>query len=608
MMNMKIPLWSLSVLCGLALGCSDDAAGDNNHQSHNKRNPDFELSTTAVQIIEGQSLEVSVRLKEAPTADVELIWQTSDARIGTVSPASMRFTTADWQNPKLLTLTAPQDEVANGERAWRATARIISGDPLYAQLVEPVINAVTQDDDVAGFAITPLTLETRESGQPATFTVRLTSKPRAAVTLALVSDDSSEGDAAPSALIFSPDNWQTPQTVTVVGKDDGEADGDVRYQIVFIAARSDDPAYNGQRPPAVQVTSIDGVCGNGVRDGAEVCDAGAQPDMRCAYGEMSCMVCDARCMQVAGQVVGFCGDGQLQPAAESCDGAQTPSCAQRGATYGQTACTMCQIDEAGCHELDQLALGRAHSCALTDKGQIVCWGANSAGQRTPPAGLPSPVRIIAGADTTCALDTQGGLTCWGAQPLTQAGVAQAGVGQGFVCWLDAAGLPACRGADDAGQATPPMRTFTKLAVGERHACGLEASGLVTCWGDNGQGRATPPAGGVYSEVFAGGRHTCARLMDATLECWGDNTSGQRNVPMGAVFAEVGLGLDFSCGRFMDGSLRCWGRQLLRDATPPGEYDRLSVGAGHACARRTNGEVLCWGDEADGQATPPQRSI
>jgi hypothetical protein len=599
---------SLAAMCALP-GCGDSGTGSGPDGDGKKRMPAFELSATSAQILEGAQKQISVRLKEAPTADVELVWQTSDARLGTVSPSVMTFTKDSWGTFQTLTLEAPQDDVANGERSWRASAQIRSGDPLYAQLVEPLINAITQDDDSAGFALTPLELETTEAGGEASFTIRLTSKPLASVTIALVSDDTAEGEATPSALAFTPQSWDQPQEVTVRGKDDMVADGDAQYQIVFIAARSDDPAYSGLRASPVRVTNIDGVCRNGVKDGAEQCDEGMAPQQACAYGEMSCMVCSAQCTQVAGALGGFCGDGALQ-GPETCDGAALSSCGQRGFSYGQTACDACQIDESGCYEVVQVALGRAHSCALNDRGGVVCWGANDAGQSTPPATLPGQGRIAAGGDITCSVVIGGALTCWGGRTVSGVvNVVDVGVGDDLICWLDTMNHVTCQGADDMGQATPPPgQTFTALAVGARHACGIKLDGTALCWGDPGNGRLVPPATQAYTELAAGGRHTCARKVDGKLECWGDNREGQTNAPADAVFNVFSAGEDFTCGRFMDGALQCWGRALLRDAAPPGEYDVMDAGSRHACARRTNGEVLCWGDEESGQSMPPARSI
>ncbi|MDH5718925.1 MAG: Ig-like domain-containing protein, partial [Spirochaetia bacterium] len=64
-------------------------------------------------------------------------------------------------------------------------------------------------------------------------------------------------------------------------------------------------------------------CGDGfIQAGVEACDDGNTITESCAYGETSCMVCDASCNSVAGAVTGYCGDGTIN-GTESCDDGNT---------------------------------------------------------------------------------------------------------------------------------------------------------------------------------------------------------------------------------------------------------------------------------------------
>ncbi|HIK09829.1 MAG TPA: DUF4347 domain-containing protein, partial [Oscillatoriaceae cyanobacterium M33_DOE_052] len=93
----------------------------------------------------------------------------------------------------------------------------------------PVTTTIT-DDDTAGFTITPTSgLTTTEAGGTATFTVALTSQPTANVTINLSSDNTAEGTIDKPSLVFTAANWNTPQTVTITGKDDLVDDGNISY-------------------------------------------------------------------------------------------------------------------------------------------------------------------------------------------------------------------------------------------------------------------------------------------------------------------------------------------------------------------------------------------
>ncbi|NUQ64347.1 MAG: proprotein convertase P-domain-containing protein, partial [Pirellulales bacterium] len=100
-------------------------------------------------------------------------------------------------------------------------------------------------------------LTTTESGDSASFDVWLSEPPTADVTITLHSSDTSEGTVSPTALLFTPGNYSTPQRVTVTGVDDPDRDGNVAYTIAFDPASSLDANFHGTQARAVVVTNVD---------------------------------------------------------------------------------------------------------------------------------------------------------------------------------------------------------------------------------------------------------------------------------------------------------------------------------------------------------------
>ncbi|MEM9825059.1 MAG: CARDB domain-containing protein [Planctomycetota bacterium] len=98
---------------------------------------------------------------------------------------------------------------------------------------------------------------TAESGTAATFDVVLDLQPSSNVTIDVASLNPGEGTTDVSSLVFTPENWNTPQTVTVSGVNDDIDDGDVDYTIQVGPVRSEDPVFVVIDPPDVDLTNID---------------------------------------------------------------------------------------------------------------------------------------------------------------------------------------------------------------------------------------------------------------------------------------------------------------------------------------------------------------
>jgi cyclophilin family peptidyl-prolyl cis-trans isomerase len=77
------------------------------------------------------------------------------------------------------------------------------------------------------------------------------------VTIPLESTLPTEGTVLPANLVFDPANWNVPQTITITGVDDANADGSKNYKILLKAAQSPDALFNGLVAGEVSVTNTD---------------------------------------------------------------------------------------------------------------------------------------------------------------------------------------------------------------------------------------------------------------------------------------------------------------------------------------------------------------
>ncbi|MDR0965868.1 MAG: hypothetical protein LBM75_05110, partial [Myxococcales bacterium] len=192
----------------------------------------------------GGTATFEVRLSSQPTADVTLPIASSNTAEGAVEPASLTFTSANWSDPQLVTVTGVDDLVLDGPVNYEiAIGPAQSADASYANLAGQVVSAVNADDDTAGIVVDPASLVTIEGGEAAAFTVVLRSQPTAEVVISVTSADTTEGVLSPSALAFTAENWDQPQTLTVTPVDDDLADGPQTYAVVLAVTSIEDATY-----------------------------------------------------------------------------------------------------------------------------------------------------------------------------------------------------------------------------------------------------------------------------------------------------------------------------------------------------------------------------
>lgn len=121
------------------------------------------------------------------------------------------------------------------------------GNELLEQRVLPAAVIVTADPN----------LETTEAGGTAQFSVKLDTQPSANVSVRVRSSNSGEGSSSVGSLLFTPENWDQPQVVTVQGIDDAVDDDDVNYSIILDKLKTKDRNFKRQNPEDVSLVNRD---------------------------------------------------------------------------------------------------------------------------------------------------------------------------------------------------------------------------------------------------------------------------------------------------------------------------------------------------------------
>jgi len=201
----------------------------------------------------------TVELSSQPTADVTIPLSSSKPSEGTVSPASLTFTAANWNAPRTVTLTGADDKVQDGNQPYVVSlGNATSSDAKYNGKFAQDLQLTNNDNDIAKIIVSAITGTTAElNNGTASFTISLQTQPTADVTIALSSDDTTEGTVSPASVTFNDVNWASLQKITVAGVDDKMQDGDQPYHIDVAPASSKDANYNLMDAPDVSVTNLD---------------------------------------------------------------------------------------------------------------------------------------------------------------------------------------------------------------------------------------------------------------------------------------------------------------------------------------------------------------
>lgn len=94
----------------------------------------------------GSTANFTVALQTQPAADVTVNFTVSDPTEGSVSPASVTFTPADYATPKTFTLTGVNDDVNDGPVSYTLNGTVTSTDVGYAA-IQPLVYATTLDNE-----------------------------------------------------------------------------------------------------------------------------------------------------------------------------------------------------------------------------------------------------------------------------------------------------------------------------------------------------------------------------------------------------------------------------------------------------------------------------
>ncbi len=343
-------------------------------------------------------------------------------------------------------------------------------------------------------------------------------------------------------------------------------------------------------------------------------------------------------------------------------------------------------------EMIDVSTAPAHACAVEAEGSIYCWGRNFAAAVDPTVvtdqilgptevdiGEPA-VAVNTGVTSSCALTQSGELHCWGYNASGEMGrdtsldaVLSPGAVEADAPFVEASSMghtvcgvtdtedALCWGENRFGALgdggfdnrsvpaeVPGGQQWSTVSAGNSHACGIDTTGDLWCWGSNAFGQAGDGRSMLRMELepVANDELRLEGLVTNNFNmcgfergtddvyCWGRNEHfqlqtdrpGHNSVPEPLpqwAPEQLALGDGFACGiEFGDSSaapVRCWGQgeegrlgtgigeqTALEPTDVDSDEDFVQVAAGntHACATSDDGEIYCWGSNQAGQTGAP----
>lgn len=216
------------------------------------------VSKSAVSVTEGGTSDTyTVVLNSQPTANVTVSVAhdtiTGDAQVS-ISPTTLTFTTANWNTPQTVTVTAVDDVMSEGAHTG-IIAHGASGGGYDAISIASVTANIT-DNDIPGIDTDTSGFSDITEGASSSYTVVLLTQPASDVVISLINNAQTDATVSPVSLEFTSANWNSPQTVTVTAINDRIVENSEPVTISHIVVSSDS-GYNGFAVDGVSLNITD---------------------------------------------------------------------------------------------------------------------------------------------------------------------------------------------------------------------------------------------------------------------------------------------------------------------------------------------------------------
>jgi len=256
-----------------------------------------------------------------------------------------------------------------------------------------------------------------------------------------------------------------------------------------------------------------------------------------------------------------------------------------GSYFTPTSRTPVAVEFPHAMTITEVHSGYSNGCAINTDAELWCWGdilESGSGQTEP---MRTPVKVVMpnnervidfdNGGASCAVTDLGNIYCWGHSN----GAGQLGIGyvNNFAYAVSVTPLKVL---------TPAGVQFASVTTGLEHSCALSTIGTGYCWGDNYEGLfgndsyvdspiPTPmvvPNNEKLIQISTGWYHTCVKTVSGTTWCFGRGAFGELGtgttlggktyraplIPSGIQFSKISAAIGTTCGIDQFNKIWCWG--------------------------------------------------
>ncbi|WRH68964.1 MAG: calcium-binding protein [Planktothrix sp. GU0601_MAG3] len=209
------------------------------------------INPTNLTLTEGEeNATYQISLSAKPNNPVTINFETEN-QLQTISP--LTFDQNNWNQPQTIEVQTVDDAIAESPQTTIIRHTLNTTDPQYIGVPISDITATVNDNDIPSIKITQSQGSTNitEEGVTDFYEVILTSQPTANVIVKITPDsqtDLGNGEDNPIELTFTPDNWNSPQLVTVNAIDDSIVEDKIHTSTLVHSISSSDNNYNSNTP------------------------------------------------------------------------------------------------------------------------------------------------------------------------------------------------------------------------------------------------------------------------------------------------------------------------------------------------------------------------